>query len=665
MEKEFDELTNYALLQQQLLATKESREYFKTVFNSLIDAIFIHDSRSYNIVDCNEAASRMYGYQPQEFNELKVSDLSLNDEKHNQKNACAALDRALNEGPQTFEWIAKKKGGELFPVEINARSITIGGVIYLLVTVHDITRIKKNEEKLRENEERLRTLINAMPDIVCFKDGSGRWLEANEFDLKLFQLEGVDYRGKKDSELACHSSFYRDAFLTCEDTDEKSWKAGCATRTDETIPLPDGSEKVFDVIKVPTFKNGGGRKGLIVVGRDITERKKAERALIAAKEEAERLSMIKTQFLSNMSHELRTPLNGIVGFINLLSESSLDETQKDYCGIVSQSAEHLLQIVNDILDISKIENGHIDLNLNDMDILNFMSSLMVQFKKETDAKGINFIFEFDAGVNSIVTGDNLRLKQIFMNLLSNAVKFTEKGSVKFGVEKISETQTDIALKFYVCDTGIGMHEDKLKDLFQIFNQLDMSNTKKYQGTGLGLSIVKKLLNLMNGTIIVKSALNEGTTFEVILKFDKHGKIETFEKKEFGEKARKLKALTNQKALIVEDNYANAYLCRLMLAKLGIASDIAANGKLAIEKFKACEYNFILMDIQLPEVNGFEATAAIKKICSERGVDTPIIALTAYARQSDRKRCLESGMAAYISKPFTVEELVDALESVLI
>ncbi len=665
MEKEFDELTNYALLQQQLLATKESREYFKTVFNSLVDAIFIHDSRSYNIVDCNEAATRMYGYKSEEFNKLNIADLSLNDEKYNQQNSRAAFEKAFSEGPHTFEWIAKKKSGELFPTEISARSITIGGVIYLLVTVHDITKIKKNEEKLRENEERLRTLINAMPDIVCFKDGGGRWLEANAFDLKLFQLEGVDYRGKKDSELACHSSFYRDAFLTCEDTDEASWKAGVATRTDETIPLPDGSEKVFDVIKVPTFKHDGGRKGLIVVGRDITERKKAEQALLAAKEEAERLSVVKTQFLSNMSHELRTPLNGIVGFINLLSESRLDETQKDYCGIVSQSAKHLLQIVNDILDISKIENGHIELNRNDMDIFNFMSALMVQFKKETDTKGINFIFEFDAGVNSIVTGDNLRLKQIFMNLLSNAVKFTEKGNVKFGVEKLCETKTDIALKFYVCDTGIGMHEDKLKDIFQIFNQLDMSNTKKYQGTGLGLSIVKKLLNLMNGTIKVKSALNEGTTFEVFLKFDKHGKIESFEKKEFGEKTGKLKALANQKALIVEDNYANAYLCRLMLAKLGIASDIAANGKLAIEKFKTCEYNFILMDIQLPEVNGFEATAAIKKICAERCADTPIIALTAYARQSDRKRCLESGMAAYISKPFTVEELVDALESVLL
>ncbi len=533
MDNECNEPIDYALLQQKFIAAEESREYFKTIFNSFTDAIFIHDSTSYNIVDVNNAACQMYGYTTEELRKLSVGSLSPGDYKCNQMRVYKKLEKVLKEGAQTFEWQAKKKNGTLFWVEINICSFDIIGRVYLFVTI-----------------------------------------------------------------------------------------------------------------------------------RDITKRKNFERRLSEAKEEAERLSTIKTQFLSNMSHELRTPLNGIVGFINLLYESGLNETQKEYAAIANRSAAYLLQIVNDILDISKIESGRVELNNDDIDIFNFMSGIMVQFKKETDARGIDFIFEFDAGINSIVIGDHLRLKQIFINLLSNAVKYTEKGNIKLSVEKVCETGANITLKFYVCDTGIGIQQDQIKNLFHIFGQLDTSMTKKIQGTGLGLSIVKKLLDLMDGKIEVKSVFNEGTTFEITLNFKKHGRIELFEKKEFGLKFQKIKSLPALKALVAEDNYANAYLCRFMLEKLGVDSDIAENGKIAVEKFMTGRYNFVLMDIQMPELNGFDAAGSINKICVERGITSPIIALTAYARETDRQTCFKYGMAAYISKPFTLEELVSVIEKVL-
>lgn len=665
MENNLSPVRQNSFMSRRASLTPENFEFFRSVFYSLNDPVFIHDSRSYAIVDFNDAACGMYGYSPAELGALSVADLSAPDEMYSQARAQALLERARGEGPCSFEWLARRKDGALFWIDVNARLVSACGYEFFLVAVHDISERKKSEEVVRESEERLRTLINSMQDIVCFKDGQGRWLEANDFDLKLFQLEGVDYRGKKDSELACYSEFYRDAFLTCEATDEKSWEAGSATRSDENIPLPDGTERVFDIIKIPTFTSEGRRKGLTVVGRDVTERKKAEKALLAAKEEAERLSRMKTQFLSNMSHELRTPLNGIMGFLSLLSESPLDANQKEYCSIASRSAEHLLQMVSDILDIAKIESGRMELSRDCVDIFGFMSALMTQFKKAAAKKGVNFVFEFDSAIGSPVIADSLRLNQIFGNLLSNAVKFTEKGSIRFGVEKISETAGGIVLKFTVCDTGIGINPDRIGDLFQVFGQLDISNTKKFQGAGLGLSIVKKLLSLMSGKIEVKSVPGEGTCFTVELAMEKDSRAAAVQERN-GLEARtsRIKARGPLKALIVEDNYTNAYLCQLSLAKLGISSDIVQDGRRAVAKFSDGKYDLVVMDIQLPELNGFEAAAEIRKICEESGNATPVIALTAYAQKSDRQRCEESGMAAYVAKPFTLEALAEAVEKAL-
>jgi PAS domain S-box-containing protein len=278
----------YPELQQRLIDLQESEARFRAIFDSVSDAIFVHDPETGAILDANERVLHLWGYTRDEIRKLDVGALSSGENGNCQETAVQLIRQVAAGEPMLVEWQAHDSRGRRFWIDARLEKAVIAGEDRVLVVARDITDRKVAQEALEESEAQLRTLINSMPDIVCFKDGEGRWVEANEFDLNLFGLTGVDYRGKKDSELAEFSEFYRDAFLGCEETDEAAWRAGKPSRADEIIPRPDGDARIFDIVKVPTYFPDGSRKGLVVIGRDITDRKRAEEQQHALEEHKRR-----------------------------------------------------------------------------------------------------------------------------------------------------------------------------------------------------------------------------------------------------------------------------------------------------------------------------------------------------------------------------------------
>ncbi len=382
-----------------------------------------------------------------------------------------------------------------------------------------------------------------------------------------------------------------------------------------------------------------------------------EKILSEAMKAAEESNRAKTEFLANMSHELRTPLNGILGMTQILLHSKLTSDQQSDILTLKSSAETLLKILNDILDFSKIEVGKLNLENIAFNLRKELSDFFKLASSVADQKNIDFLFFFDQSVPEYVVGDPLRIKQIVMNLVNNAMKFTSQGQVKVNILSLSSTEKIVNLKIEVIDTGVGIPKNKLDDIFLAFNQADSSTTRQYGGTGLGLSICAQLAHLMGGSIYVNSTVGEGSSFvfTVTLEITSQSIIDRsvliinennntiVEKRQF-------------KILLAEDNIINQKIAVSFLKRLGHTVDVADNGRIAIDMFQSNTYDLILMDIQMPEVSGFEATAAIREMEKKSSSHVPILALTAHAMVGDKEKCLEAGMDDYLTKPLSYEEL---------
>jgi PAS domain S-box-containing protein len=504
-------------------------------------------------------------------------------------------------------------------------------------------RVQERTGQFVESEERLRTLINLIPDVICLKDGQGRWLVANQYDLDLFGLCGVDYQGKTDAELAPFSQFYQAAFLACEETDELAWQHGGLMHCEETIPRPDGSSITFDIIKLPVFEPDGSRRALVVVGRDITTRKLTEQAL-------QDVAEAKMQFLANMSHEIRTPMNGVIGMAGLLRESGLNPEQQQYAEVIRSSGDLLLAIINDILDFSKIEAGKLELEQTPFEINLLLEELLALVSPQALAKKLQLVRCFELTPHCCLRGDATRLRQILLNLLGNAVKFTETGSITLQVGFELLDQGRVMLRCQVRDTGIGIPKKSLDRLFDPFTQADSSTTRKYGGTGLGLAISRQLTKLMGGTINVISWPDHGTSFTVTIPFE--GCSEE-------EQAIVLQNHTDtppvpsrsQRILVVEDNAVNQLVARALLEKQGHSVVAAGNGKEALTMLQLVPVDLVLMDCQMPVMDGFEATRRIRNgEAGEHNCLLPVIAMTAHAFTQDKDHCLAAGMDDYLTKP---------------
>lgn len=408
------------------------------------------------------------------------------------------------------------------------------------------------------------------------------------------------------------------------------------------FPIRDKDEKIIQYFSLRASiddRKKAEQEGEIY----IKELDKAKEKAVSAAEIAEGALKSKQQFLANMSHEIRTPMTAIIGFTKVLLKTDLSAKQKEYLQAIKTSGDALLMLINDILDLAKVDAGKIAFEQTPFKMDLFLSNIFHLFEIKIQEKNLLLVKEYDSKIPSILVGDSLRLQQIFLNLMSNALKFTTKGKITVGVRMLNEDKEKVTIEYSVTDTGIGIAEENLEHIFESFQQATSSTSRIFGGTGLGLAIVKQLVEKQGGTIGIKSKINEGSTFIFSLSFQKTQSEIELESKEL--------VLDNEikdiKVLVAEDIKLNQLLIRAILDEFKFKHDIADNGKVAIEKLQTDFYDVILMDIQMPEMDGIEATDYIRNKMNSK---IPIIALTADVTTLDKAKCNALGMNDYIAKP---------------
>ncbi|MES2565842.1 MAG: ATP-binding protein [Bacteroidota bacterium] len=435
---------------------------------------------------------------------------------------------------------------------------------------------------------------------------------------------------------------------------------------DLPLTLRHKNGKLTDVLfNGSVYKDDNGKVlGVVIVARDVTEQKRIATELTEAKVFAELATGIaeeakskaesatriaenavkaKQQFLSNMSHEIRTPMNAIIGFTKVVLKTDLTAKQKEYLSAIKVSGDALIVLINDILDLAKVDAGKMVFDHTPFKMASSVSAMLHMFETKIQEKNLELVKEYDKNIPEVLVGDPVRLHQIILNLVSNAVKFTAKGKIVVSVKLIEQDAEKVIIEFAVTDTGIGISETKMEHIFENFQQATSGTSRLYGGTGLGLAIVKQLIEPQGGTINVTSKIDEGSTFSFTLSFSKT-KAEAQSDAEMVEMDEEIK---NLKVLVVEDMPLNQLLMKTVLDDFGFYPDIASNGRIAIEKLQNNAYDIILMDLQMPEMNGFEATEHIRKIMKS---EIPIIALTADVTTVDLAKCNAVGMNDYIAKP---------------
>ncbi|HXC05877.1 MAG TPA: ATP-binding protein, partial [Bacteroidia bacterium] len=433
----------------------------------------------------------------------------------------------------------------------------------------------------------------------------------------------------------------------------------------------------------PVLDLDGEVERIIAIDSDITLRKQMEEELLTANKIAEHSLMkgnkaltelmiakkqleesmkVKEEFLANMSHEIRTPMNAIVGFTDLLLKAQLPDELLQYIKAIKTSGENLLVIINDILDFSKIEKGKIVFEQIGLHLTQIISTIVELLLPKSVEKEVKLSTRIDKRIPDNLIGDPTRLSQILLNLVGNAIKFTEKGEVLVNVELVDEQAGKVRLRFLVTDTGIGIPKEKLSSIFEGFTQASNATTRKYGGTGLGLTIVKQLIELQGGTVSVESEEGRGSTFSFELDFDIESEQRNYQQP--AEAAEELPRIEGLQILLVEDNYLNQVLAKKVLSDWGWKVDVADNGLMAVEKLGKGNYDVILMDIQLPEMDGYEATRHIRKNFTPPQSTLPIIAMTAHAISGEAEKCRQAGMDEYISKPFDPKALYSKIIRVI-
>ena len=533
-------------------------------------------------------------------------------------------------------------------------------VVFALIVIfaRNQQRKYKNLEELTESSQYARGLIEASLDPLITINAHGKITDVNEAAIKITGISREEVTGTDFFSYFTETDQAREIY-------QQVIENGSVIDSPLTIANVNGT--LTDVLlNGSVYADAKGNVlGVVVVARDITEQKRIKDELIKAKGKAEQATLkaeesnkLKEAFLANMSHEIRTPMNAIIGFSDILSKRTLGNEEKDYVSTIKTAGENLLTIINDILDISKIEAGMMTFEDHNFSITEIFSSLHVMLSQKATEKGLELIFKCDDDVPDILVGDNTRLTQIIINLVGNAIKFTQSGKVEVRAKAIkigSFGERNTIVEFSIKDSGIGISHEKLDHIFERFRQAETHTTRKYGGTGLGLSIAKQLAELQGGTLTVKSTLGTGSVFSFSIPYEKtnESRSETIlvEKKYNSEELSKLNVL------LIEDNKLNVKLVLTLFSEHGINVQVAWNGREGVDKLQTDNFDIILLDMEMPIMNGYEAAGYIRK---ELKNPIPIIAMTAHAMAGERERCLGLGMNDYISKPLNANLLFEKI-----
>ena len=618
---------------------------YQTFSVNTTEIMCIVNAKTFLIEEVNEAFSRILGYAREAVCGQLITHFFYPEDL---AELVDTVERGVREGEELYgyekrilcqdgsfrwlSWNAIAKGDKWFA---NAR---------------DITRKREMEEKLNESKQSL-VESQAIAHV-------GSWeinVDTQEIDWsdETFRLYGQQPGSPTPTFKEYFRMLHPDDVPVLVEKIQRAVEDGQPHVLELRILLPDGSVRYILNKSRPKFEAGKSRK-LVGTVLDITERKLAEMELTKAKDEAEKSMKAKEQFLSTMSHEIRTPLNAVIGMTHLLLQEDPRPDQTEYLKTLRFSAENLLVLINDILDFSKIEAGKVTFESINFNLKELISGIRQSLIYQAEEKGIRLKVRLDADLPEVLSGDPVRLNQILTNLVSNAIKFTNQGSVEIGVTLRSGSKETVLLDFQVTDTGIGIPTNQLAHIFESFMQASSDTTRKYGGTGLGLAITKRLLELQNSRIEVESQPGKGSRFFFTISFSKGTELP-------GRGNAALPTLDplglqHVRLLLVEDNEVNQLVATKFLSKWGARIDYAVNGLVALEKIKTKQYDVVLMDLQMPEMDGYEATRAIRALAEPYFQQVPIIALTASAMLEVRDQVYVVGMNDYLSKPFNPNEL---------
>ena len=672
------------------LALQASEDKYRSIFEYSGDGILLMKE---TILDCNRQACNIFGYSKQELigcRPEKLSPVKQPDGSSSVSEGKRFINKALHGNISQFYWKHQRKGGGLVDTEITLNRVHTEKGYTLVAVIRDISeqvehqrelerrndeirtqneefvalneelseaneRLERINQALASSEKKFKTLFNSASDAIFIHNFQGSILEANEIGCKR-----LGYSRKEMLEMS-PSSFESPRFARkFSNRLKKLIEKGYLFAETEHISR---SGKVIATEINARVINFNEQKAVLVIARDITKRKKAEqriaknnRELIRAKEKAEESDRLKSAFLANMSHEIRTPMNGILGFTQLLRRPGIAEKkQMEYLDVIESRSRELMQIMNDIIDISVIEANQLTLNREEMGLNDLLNELLVFFQQSLNQSDKQINLTHHAGLDdnqSLILADHHRLRQIFSNLLNNAIKFTSSGFIRFGYELSNNDE----LLFYVEDTGIGIPREAQPWVFERFRQADESITRSFGGTGLGLAITRKLVEKHGGNIWFRSQEGKGTCFYFTLPYDP---VEDQPIDEKEQTTTNHYNWTGHTLLVVEDDPASQHLIKEILEQTRARVIIAGDGKEALRTIEnGHSITLILLDLQLPDQSGLELTQRIKRSHPQM----PIIAQTAYAMRQDKQRTLEAGCDDYLSKPLNAELMLKKIET---
>ena len=635
----------------------KQRNFYESILNSIPTDIAVFDaSHKYLFVNPigikdDELRKWIIGKTDEEYCEYKNKNLDIALERRTIFNKVIESKKQLS-----WEETLIRPNGKaeyhlrnLFPVlnKENEVKLVIGFGL-------NITDRKQIEDKLLLNEKRYRDLFNYSQALICTHDLEGKLLSVNPAICSIIGYTSEELIGRNIKEFVPQdkvSQFDEQYLQNVLTTGKAEGVFIIICKNGEHIYLLYQNYMVEETSRTPY---------IIGFSQDITNRIKAERELIKAKEETERASRVKEVFLANISHEIRTPMNGILGIGGLLYKTNLNPKQEEYTKLILESADNLLHIVNDVLDFTKIESGKIELESIPFLLEEKISNTLKTFIFKIEEKGLELVFDNQVPTDTVLVGDPFRLGQVLNNLISNALKFTESGRIIVSAVQLNELGNSPVFEFKVSDTGIGISPENLANIFEEFVQASSETSRKYGGTGLGLTITKNLIEMQGGTIKAESTLNKGTKFIVRLPYQiGENSMLTNSKEEVA-----FTQIDKKRILVAEDVTINQIIVKQILEEWGHEVVLVSNGQEAFDAHKKKDFDLILMDIHMPEVDGYEATQMIRHMGDTIKAAVPIVALTANAFKQETDRFAEAGFNDYITKPFTEAGLYDCIKKQL-